>query len=102
MARFDIYQPSGLPAKFVVDVQADLLSDIDSRVVIPLQRIDAGRKEAVHRLKPALEINGQEFVLVTTDLGMVPSRILGSAVGNIEAEHRDTITAAMDFLFQGY
>lgn len=102
MARFDVYRPVRLPAKFVVDVQADLLSDIDSRVVIPLQRIDAGRNESVHRLKPVLEINGQEFVLVTTDLGMVPSRILGIPVGNIEAEHRDTITAAMDFLFQGY
>lgn len=102
MARFDVYRPSGLPAQFAVDVQSDILSELESRVVIPLAPVDAAAREVVDRLKPVLEIDGLDFLLVTTDLGMVPNNILGRAFTNIEAEHRDTITAAMDFLFQGY
>jgi toxin CcdB len=102
MARFDVYRPTGRPASWLVDVQAGLLSDLESRVGIPLVPAKGGRQDAIDRLMPVLTIDGQDFVLVTTDIAMVPTRLLGSPVTNIEADHRDTITAAMDFLFQGY
>lgn len=102
MARFDVYRPTGRPASWLVDVQSGLLSDLESRVGIPLVPAEGGRQDAIDRLMPILGIEGQNFVLVTTDIAMVPTRLLGSPITNIETEHRDTITAAMDFLFQGY
>lgn len=102
MARFDVYRPTGRPATLAVDVQSDVLSELDSRVLIPLRPLDASAQESAHRLVPVLEIDGGDYLLVTTDIAMVPCRFLGQPVGNIEAEHRDTITAAMDFLFQGF
>ncbi|WP_291841707.1 CcdB family protein [Maricaulis sp.] len=102
MARFDVYRPTGRPASWLVDVQSSLLSDLESRVGIPLVPLEGGRQETIDRLMPVLGIEGQDFVLVTTDIAMVPTHLLGTPVTNIEAEHRDTITAAMDFLFQGY
>jgi toxin CcdB len=102
MARFDVYRPVGRPANWLVDVQSGLLSDLESRVGIPLVPVQVGQQNAIDRLMPVLSIKGQHFVLVTTDIAMVPTRLLGAPITNIEAEHRDTITAAMDFLFQGY
>ncbi|MDF1768055.1 CcdB family protein [Maricaulis sp.] len=102
MARFDVYRPTGRPASWLVDVQSGLLSDLESRVGIPLLPVESGRQDAIDRLMPVLGIEGRDFVLVTTDIAMVPTRLLGAPITNIEAEHRDTITAAMDFLFQGY
>ena len=43
MARFDVYRNSGLLAKFtpyLLDVQCALLDGLDTRVVIPLRRLD--------------------------------------------------------------
>ncbi|WP_297732442.1 CcdB family protein [uncultured Maricaulis sp.] len=102
MARFDVYRPTGRPASWLVDVQSSLLGELESRVGIPLVPVEDGRQETIDRLMPVLDIEGRDFVLVTTDIAMVPTRLLGTPVTNIEAEHRDTITAAMDFLFQGY
>ncbi len=101
MVRFDVYRPTGLPARLAVDVQSDVLSDLDSRVVIPLRPFVPSAGEAVYKLMPVLDIEGENYLLVTTDIAMVPNRLLGRPITNIEAEHRDTITAAMDFLFQG-
>ena len=42
-----------------------------------------------------------DHVLETPDLGSLPRSAIGRPVGNI-AEHRDQITAAIDFLFQGF
>lgn len=102
MARFDVYRPTGRPASWLVDVQSSLLGELESRVGIPLLPVEGGRQGTIDRLMPVLDIGGQDLVLVTTDIAMVPTRLLGTPVINIEAQHRDTITAAMDFLFQGY
>lgn len=102
MARFDVLRPFGRPAQYAVDVQSDVLSDLDTRAVIPLEPVSPGAGPEIERLMPVLNIDGQDFLLVTTDIAMVPSRLLGPAVTNVEAEHSDTITTAIDFLFQGY
>ncbi|MEM9990051.1 MAG: CcdB family protein, partial [Pseudomonadota bacterium] len=40
MARFDVYQYDSAFAPLVVDVQADLLNDLSTRVIIPLIPFD--------------------------------------------------------------
>lgn len=52
----------------MVDVQAELFSDIGSRVVIPLMPADAAQPESMPRLKPSVQVNGASYRLITTDI----------------------------------
>ncbi|MCX7050288.1 MAG: CcdB family protein [Proteobacteria bacterium] len=105
MARFDIYATPGRHADstpYLLDVQSDLLDGLDSRVVIPLRRRE--RFPAVplaDRLTPTLSIAGAEFILETPKMGAVPRRALGAPLLSLAAEQA-RVTAAMDFLFQGF
>ena len=102
MARFDVFRFSSKAAPLVVDVQSNILSDLASRVVIPLAPVAKASKEELPRLKPRLRIAGKDYVLMTTDIAALPTTRLGDFVGNIEDEHRDAISNALDFLFVGF
>ncbi|MEK7264487.1 MAG: CcdB family protein [Pseudomonadota bacterium] len=101
MARFDVFHFANKSAPLVVDVQADLLSALATRVVIPLTPLSQ-TKEALPRLKPVLEIGGAPYVLMTTDIAALPLNRLGSFVANIEDDYRKEITDALDFLLLGF
>ncbi len=102
MARFDVYHYAGTGVPFVVDVQANLLSDLSSRVVVPLVPAGKATGADLQRLNPEIEITGQVHIMMTTDIGVISTAQLGVWVGNIEQVYRDDITAALDFLFQGF
>lgn len=102
MARFDVYElkaPAGAP--LVVDVQADLLEALRTRVVLPLLPLAGAKREVTARLKPVVDINGDSYVLMTTDLGVVPAAALGTRVASLE-QQRQAVVDALDFLFQGF
>jgi len=75
MARFDVYTFDGA-VPFVLDVQAQILSDIGSRVVIPLAPANSVKREVMPRLKPVLRIGDAEYVMITTDMVAIPSSML--------------------------
>ena len=102
MARFDVYKYNSKTVPLVVDVQADLLTDLNSCVVIPLVPEAKAKKEPLPRLKPIIQINGKNYILITTDIGTITRDSLGKRVTNIEDPYRQTITEALDFLFQGF
>lgn len=105
MARFDVYPNPGAHASstpYLLDVQSDLLDGLESRVVIPLRSLDHFAKvQLPARLTPVLNIQGQDFLLETPKMGAVPLRVLKTPVGSLLVEQA-RITAALDFLFQGY
>lgn len=101
MARFDVHTLTRGAVPFVLDVQADLLRDLKTRVVIPLVPESRAKKEIVSPLKPVLKIKGKNYVLMTTDIGTLLTRDLGEVTTNLK-NHRSEITAAIDFLFQGF
>lgn len=100
MARFDIY-PYSESVPFVMDVQGDLLSGLQTRVVIPLLPEAEAKKEVLAKLKPVISVNGENYILVTTDIGVLRTAELKKPVANAEAQ-RHCIMDAIDFLFQGY
>lgn len=102
MARFDVYEYDSPPVESVLDVQADLLSELDTCIVIPLVSEKAAKKEVLPRLKPVIEIKGRRYILMTTDIGTVTRSSLGERVSNIEDKYRHVVTEALDFLFQGF
>ena len=106
MARFDIYPNPGQTKKsdvpYLMDVQCDLLSSLDSRIVVPMRRADRFPKVALpQNLLPIFEIEGLSCIMETPKLVAVPVKILKSRVASL-SEHHATVTAALDFLFQGF
>ena len=102
MARFDVHKlKSKADGPLVVDVQADLLEALRTRLVVPLMPLAAAEQEVTARLKPVVDIAGRSYVLMTTDLGAIPTADLGERVASVEPQ-RQTITDALDFLFQGF
>lgn len=99
MARFDVFEFG--PDLLVLDVQADLLSDLQSRVVIPLRPISQLATEALPRLRPSLRILGATYLLGTPEIVAVPVSQLGEPVANIE-DQRGVVVDAIDFLLQGF
>jgi toxin CcdB len=53
------------------------------------------------RLTPVLSIQGKDYLLETPKMGAVPQRVLKDCVASLN-EDQARITAALDFLFQGY
>ncbi|THF63154.1 plasmid maintenance protein CcdB [Pseudothauera nasutitermitis] len=105
MARFDVYRnpaKSAPQTPYLLDVQADLLDGLDTRVVIPLRRRDSLAADRLPaELMPEVMVEGVRCVLETPKLAAVPLRVLGSPVCSM-AEGRTEIVGALDFLFQGY
>lgn len=102
MARFDVYRVAPGGSRLVVDVQASILSDLATRVVVPLGLLETQRREPLPRLRPLIAVLGETYILQTMEIAPLPAAALRTPVANIEAEHRDDIARALDFLFQGF
>ncbi|MFT5330586.1 MAG: toxin CcdB [Parasphingorhabdus sp.] len=102
MARFDIYALNRAEVPYVLEVQADLLSDLASVVVVPLVPAEAARAETMRKLKPEIIIKGESFCLMTTDIGTLRRASLSKPVVNVKEPYRAVIVDALDFLFQGF
>ena len=105
MARFDVYANPGSHASttpYLLDVQSDLLDGLDTRMVVPLRSLNAFPKVKLStRLTPVLSIRGEELLMETPKMGAVPQRVLKTPVTSLASEQAQ-ISAALDFLFQGY
>lgn len=99
MARFDLYRPKE-SAAWLLDVQADFLDYLGTRVVVPLLPPDAA-PNGMADLHPAFEVEGHRLLMATQLIAAVPRRELGRPVGNL-APHRDDITRALDLLLTGF
>lgn len=99
MAKYDVF-PNSTGDGFLLDVQTDLLSDLNTRVVVPLLPSSRAPKPAT-RLNPIFEIDGEAVVMVTQFLAAVPVGILKSPVGKLD-EDFERITIAVDMLMQGF
>lgn len=106
MARLDVYlnpgQTKDSDVPYLLEVQGDLLSALDSRVVVPLRRVDRFDEVALPKnLAPVFEIDGLACFMETPKLAAVPAKILKSPIASL-INHQAEVTTALDFLFQGY
>jgi toxin CcdB len=102
MGRFDIYRNAGAGRlfPFLLDVQADLLADLGTRIVIPLMS-DRKAGPPIRGLQPVVAIYGERYVLRTELMGSVHRSQLGSLVTSFTGQ-RDIVVSALDFLFDGF
>ena len=98
MTRFDAYaNRSG--AGYLLDVQANLIASLTTRVVAPLMLVDEAPATA-QRLNPAFEVQGTTVSMVTQFMAAVPVSELTVPVSRLNGDS-DAILAAIDFLHQG-
>lgn len=103
MAQFDVYlNPNPATCKlipYLLDVQAELLDTLTTRVVAPLVLADE-MGLAAKRLNPQFKIKGTAVVMSTAELAGIANRSLGEKVSSLKNK-RDEIIAALDMLFTG-
>jgi len=98
MARFDVY--AGAHGKgYLLDCQADLLSHLDTRVVVPL--LPAERVPTVERLNPLFEIKGRRVVMSTQLIFAIPRDRVGKPIVSLAGE-QTAIMNALDMLLTGF
>ena len=104
MPQFDVYiNPSEASRDvypYIVDIQTPVISEISTRIVIPLGRRDLFGDEALQGLTPAVTYEGDELLLLVPQIASVPSRILRDPIGSL-SHFRDEIIAALDFAVTG-
>lgn len=99
MPQYDIYpNPSG--AGYLLDVQIDLLSGLNTRIVVPVLPATVAPTPA-RRLNPVFMIEGVVFIMVTQFLSAVPQSLLKASTASLTQE-AEAITAAIDMLTQGF
>jgi toxin CcdB len=101
MSQFDVHRiPSRRGgSQYVVDLQADILDELATRLVAPLRRLKS-REDLVPRLTPTVEVNGEPHFIVLSEIAAVRLKELGTPIDNLRS-HRDEIIAAIDILFTG-
>jgi toxin CcdB len=105
MGRFDVYRNHGhhkATTPYLLDVQSNHLEGLNTRVVIPLRRLDTFPKVPLPQdLVPAFVIEGTECFLDTPRLAAIPLTELKNEVTSL-AIHQSAITTALDRLFGGF
>jgi toxin CcdB len=99
MARFDVYPMPNNRRGYVVDVQANLLNHLVTRVVVPLLPLDAFQSP-IRDLNPIFEIDGVPHVFAPQSIATVPLRSLGAVKTSLDREY-DSLTRALDILLTG-
>ena len=103
MAQFDVHRnvaPSKARVPFLLDVQADLLKVLATRVVIPLVKPAEVGNQVVRHLHFEVEVEGQRLIALGSELAAIPTKALGPRVGSLAASRTDIIRA-IDVLVTG-
>jgi len=104
MPQFDVYKnPSKASCKFypfLVDIQNNYISDIDTRIVIPLGKAENFKNQIMQRLQLEIHYEDQDLVLMTPQISSISKKLLKSSVGSL-AHLRQEIIDALDFAITG-
>lgn len=104
MAQFTVHRNpeagSRATVPFLLDVQSDLLSELGTRVVVPLYTAAAMKGRVTRTLTPQFEVEGRQVVMVTPQIAGIALKMLGPEAGSLATE-RNTIVAALDLLITG-
>jgi toxin CcdB len=98
MAKFDVLRRrSG--AGYLLDCQADLLGQLNTRFVVPLLPAESAPRPAA-RLNPTFELESQPHVMMTQLAAAVLVAELGEKVGSL-IDRDVEISNALDILISG-
>jgi toxin CcdB len=99
MSRFAVYaEPEG--DGYLLDVQADALDHLNTRIVVPLLPTQRAPLPA-RKLNPVFPIGAVDHVMATQFMAAVPARILRHSPFSL-SDRREEIVGAIDLLLQGF
>ncbi|HEV2568052.1 CcdB family protein [Sphingomonas sp.] len=98
MARFDYHRSES--GGYVLDCQADLLSHLNTRLVVPLILLAEAPTPAA-RLNPVFVVDGEQMVMVTQFASAMFVKQLGPPLGSLGIHDR-MIMDALDMLQTGF
>jgi toxin CcdB len=105
MPQFAIYRNANPGTSevfpFLVDVQADLLAELQTRTVIPLSKAVELTGFPMAYLTPIVTFEGEVYVLMTPQLAGIARAELGPHAGSL-ADQQRAIFTAIDFLVRGF
>ena len=104
MAKLDVYpNPSSKTRNifpYIGDIQNPLISDIATRIVVPLGNLDYFKNEKMDLLTPQVEYEDEQLVLLIPQIASMPSKSVRNPVGSL-AHMRGEIISALDFAITG-
>ena len=101
MSQFDVHTDlKGKLYPLLLDVQADLLSHLATRVVVPLALKRRYPATPLRRLNPVITFRGVDYVAVFQELAAIAATELGEAQGSL-VTHRSEFLSALDLLLTG-
>ncbi|OGA65481.1 MAG: plasmid maintenance protein CcdB [Betaproteobacteria bacterium RIFCSPLOWO2_12_FULL_65_14] len=104
MAQFDVYRNTNASTRaripYLLDVQADLLDPLATRIVVPLAKPEVLGGKVAERLNPLFHLEGRRLAMLTPELAGVSRKLLGERVASLAGE-RQAIVAALDLVFTG-
>jgi toxin CcdB len=99
MAQFHVY-PNPTGSGYLLDVQADILETMKTRVVVSLLRPQRTLIRTP-RLNPIIMVEDVDHLMVTQSLSAVPAAILRKPVAVLWPQS-DVIRDALNFLLIGF
>ena len=104
MAQFDVYKNPNPRTKkqypYIVDIQNPVISELTTRIVIPLGKANLFDNELMDKLTPYLEFEREKLILLTPQIASVPVKILKDPIGTLK-HLRDEIINSLDFSISG-
>ena len=99
MAQYDLYPGLGEGVSYLVEVQAEILEALATRVVVPLRPTES--INLVRDLTPVLDVEGSGHAFMAQQLASIPRSLLRRKVGSV-SNYRDDIRRALDTLLVGF
>ncbi len=104
MSQFDVHRnlerSSARRVPYLLDVQANLLDGLSTRVVIPLVDAETRSLDPLRNLTPVVDVEGRRVMLLTQEIAGIPRALLGERVVSLE-DRRYDILRAIDMLWLG-
>ncbi|ABD83244.1 CcdB family protein [Saccharophagus degradans] len=104
MAQYDVYRNPSKQSKkhypYLLDIQSPYISEIATRIVIPLSYAASFKNEAMTNLTPEISFEDEQLLLLTPQISSIPVNILSNPVGSL-SHFREQIINALDFAITG-
>ena len=84
----------------LLDIQANFLEELATRVVIPLAPQAAWKNQKMDKLTPVVQVDGKHYIVVTPQLSAIARKELGPVVADLSGD-RFGFIGALDFLISG-
>lgn len=105
MSQFSIHSNLNPASKklypYLINVQASLLNNLETRLVIPLSLKSKFANKPIKILNPIIHIDNHEYIILTQQMAAIQTKNLGALIYD-GSSYRQEIISAIDFMITGF